>query len=190
MEHSQPLKDYGIDKISKLEKYLDGVMDAEITFTIEKFRHRTAVVLSADGLKIKAEQESEDMYSSVDLVVDKLEKQIKRHREKLKDHKAGGAGLRDFPQDSDFDDEEPPLDEPEGRPAFSSGGNGHADSAPISRVLDLPLTRMSQEEAAFRLSGSSLPFLVYLDAEDGGVRLIRHSGSGALELARFHRQAD
>jgi putative sigma-54 modulation protein len=188
MEPIQSLKDYGVDKISKLEKYLDSVLDAEITFTSEKFRHRTAVVLSSNGLKIKAEHESEDMYSSVDLVVDKLEKQLKRHREKLRQHKGGGAaGLRDFPQD-----------EPSGgngRDALGDG-DGRADGYDVdagpapSKTLDLPLARMSQEEAVSRLSTSALPFFVYLDEEDGGTRLLRHSGSGSLELVRFHRQAD
>jgi putative sigma-54 modulation protein len=182
MEHVQKLKDYGVDKLSKLEKYLDSVLDAEITFTVEKFRHRTAVVLSADGLKIRAEQEHEDMFASVDLVVDKLEKQIKRHRDKLRDPKGGPSSLRDLLPDD--------AEEPERYEASPSGGNGRADSPPVSKVLDLPLARMSQEEAANRLSLAAVPYLVYLDEDDGGVRLLRHSGSGALELARFHRQAD
>jgi putative sigma-54 modulation protein len=184
MDPNQQLKDYGIDKISKLEKYLDSVLDAEITFTLEKFRHRTAVVLTSDGLKIKAEQESEDMFSSVDLVVDKLERQIKRHRERLKEHKPS-VGLREFTQEEDAEWEASP----------SPGGNGHDESeadsgAQAARTLDLPLVRMTPEEASQRLSLSPLPFLVYLDEGDGGVRLLRHSGGGSLELVRFHRQAD
>jgi ribosomal subunit interface protein len=189
MDHDQQLKEYGIEKISKLEKYLDSVLDAEITFTVEKHRHRTAVVLTADGVKIQAEHEAEDMYSAVDLVVDKLEKQLKRHREKLRQHKGGGpVSLKEFPQG------EPKSQKP--RPNGRGDGNGQADdgdradgSSP-SRTLDLPLARMSQDEAVGRLSDSSLPFYVYIDDEDGGTRLVRHSGSGSLELVRFHRQAD
>jgi putative sigma-54 modulation protein len=189
MDHDQQLKEYGIDKISKLEKYLDSVLDAEITFTVEKHRHRTAVVLTADGVKIKADHESEDMYSAVDLVVDKLEKQLKRHREKLRQHKGGGpASLKEFPQ------EEPEELESRGNGRGDgngrAGGNGQADGSSLSRTLDLPLARMSQSEAVNRLSESSLPFYVFIDMEDGGTRLVRHSGSGSLELVRFHRQAD
>jgi ribosomal subunit interface protein len=190
MDPDQQLKDYVVDKLSKLEKYLDSVLDAEITFTVEKFRHRASVVLAGDGLKINAEHESEDMYSAADLVVDKLEKQLKRHREKLRQHKGGGPlSIKEFPQD-----------EPSGQDASGgngrAGGNGAADGngrehgGSPSRTVDLPLARMSQDEAVYRLSSSTLPFYVYLDEEDGGTRLVRHSGSGSVELVRFHRQAD
>jgi ribosomal subunit interface protein len=185
MDNDQQLKEYGIEKISKLEKYLDSVLDAEITFTVEKHRHRSSVVLTADGVRITAEHESEDMYSAVDLVVDKLEKQLKRHREKLRQHKgAGPMSIKEFPQ------EEPEPSRGNGR----SDGNGRADgngrSGSPSRTLDLPLARMSQDEAISKLSDSELPFYVYLDLDDGGTRLVRHSGSGSVELVRFHRQAD
>jgi putative sigma-54 modulation protein len=181
MEHSQQLKDYGIDKLSKLEKYLDSVLDAEITFTVEKFRHKALVVLSSNGLKITAEQESDDMYSAMDLVVDKLEKQIKRHREKLRNRgkNNGPMSIKDFPIE---DKEEYYRGEP---------GNGRGGGAFLSsQTLDLPLVEMDAQEAVDKISQSSLPYLLYIDKSDGGIKLLRHIGGGSLELARFHRQAD
>ncbi len=118
MEASDHLKEYGRDKLARLEKYLDAVLDAEVVMTVEKFRHKAEVLIMSDGLKIKAEEETEDMYSALDMVVDKLEKQIKRRREKQKSHKgaaaskrsAGAAGDSDLAALDDDSDEGPMID--------------------------------------------------------------------------------
>jgi putative sigma-54 modulation protein len=192
MEHSQRLKDYGIDKLSKLEKYVDSVLDAEITFTVEKFRHRTQVVLTADGLKIAAEQESDDMYSSVDLVVDKLEKQIKRQRQKQRSRSGKGkANLNDFMEEARAkEDSLPRQDSPSPQRPGNGKGNGQAYERYANNALDLPLVSMTLGDALDKISQSSLPFLVFIDQSDGGVRLLRHTGGGSIEFVRFHRQAD
>jgi putative sigma-54 modulation protein len=178
MEPSQQLTDYSIEKLSKLEKYLDSVMDADITFTVEKFRHRTVVVLTADGLKIKAEQESEDMYSSLDLVVDKLEKQIKRHREKIKDY------IKQAPPKAPAFHAEPSPGNGEDREPYGDPGDGSHKS------LDLPLATMTGDQAMERFTEGELPFHLYIDEADGALRLLRYSGGGLIELVTFHRQAD
>jgi putative sigma-54 modulation protein len=172
MEPSDNLKEFGREKLARLEKYLDSVIDVDLTFSVEKFRHRAEVVVTADGLKIKAEEETDDMYSALDLVVDKLEKQIKRHREKQKIHNKG-----------------------QNLPRRSAGHNGAAISEPseddgffTDRVRDLPLGPMSLEEAAAKLAISSAPFVVFLDQENGGVRLLRKMSAGSTELVRYHAQ--
>jgi putative sigma-54 modulation protein len=174
MDPSDRLKEFGREKMARLEKYLDSVIDVDLTFTVEKFRHRAEAVVTADGLKIKAEEETEDMYSALDLVIDKLEKQIKRHREKLKIHNKGQT-----------------------QPKRQSGHNGDGEKAQIAaeedpfvtdRVRDLPLDPMSLEEAAAKLALSNAPFVVFLDQENGGVRLLRKMAAGSTELVRYHAQ--
>ncbi|MDR1609123.1 MAG: ribosome-associated translation inhibitor RaiA [Deltaproteobacteria bacterium] len=174
MEPSEHLKEFGREKMARLEKYLDSVIDVDLTFTVEKFRHRVEAVVTADGLKIKAEEQTEDMYSALDLVVDKLEKQIKRHREKLKLHNKG-QNLAKRPSSNNgghegYDDSEPPEDEP-----FVT-----------DRVRDLPLAPLSLEEAAAKLALSNAPFVVFLDQDNGGVRLLHKMSAGSTELVRYH----
>jgi ribosomal subunit interface protein len=178
MEPSQRLTDYSLDKLSRLEKYSDSVLDADITFTVEKFRHRAVVVLTSDGLKVSAEQESEDMYSSLDLVVDKLEKQLKRHREKARGFQKAASREAVY------------GGEPErpGNGRGSDGGGSGPDGG--SRKLDLPLRSMSAEEAMSELSAGALPYHLYIDEADGALRLLRWAGGGLTELVTFHRQAD
>jgi putative sigma-54 modulation protein len=169
MEPSEKLKDFGREKMARLAKYLDSVADVDLTFTAEKFRCRVEAVFIADGLQIQAAEETDDMYAALDLVVDKLEKQIKRHREKLKLHAKGQS------------------------PSKRSGHNGRPketdaaeeDSFVADRIRDLVLEPLSLEEAAEKLSLSSSPFVVFLDQDSGGVRLLHKLSAGSTELVRF-----
>ena len=80
--HTEPiesLKTYAEEKISKINKYLDSPMEAHIVLTVEKFRHQADVTLNLNGTLIKAVEETGDMYSAIDQVMDKTEKQVKRH---------------------------------------------------------------------------------------------------------------
>jgi putative sigma-54 modulation protein len=173
MEPSDHLKRYGHDKLTRFEKYVDSVLSAEVTFSVDKFRHKAEVLLIANGLKIKAIEETEDMYSAMDLVVDKLEKQIKRHMEKLKGYKpangkrAAGSNGRSHVAD-DYDDSEP-------------------DVVTADKTRDLTLSRMNLNEAAELLAHGNNPFVVFIDNEDGGLRLLHQIGKeGSLELIRLH----
>jgi len=177
MEPSEKLKEYSHDKLARLEKYLDAVIDAEVVLTVEKFRHRAEVLIVSDGLKIKAEEETEDMYAAIDMVVDKLEKQIKRHREKLKTHKGGGGpvakrGHRD-----------PGQAEAPGYEALESEGPSGAESGlPIDRRQIVRPEPLTLAEAGARLSATATGQVIFINAEDGRLSILRQVFGGRLEL--------
>lgn len=168
MEPSEKLKEYSQDKLLRLEKYLDAVIDAEVVLTVEKFRHRAEVLIVSDGLKIKAEEETEDMYAALDMVVDKLERQVKRHREKLKTHK-GAAGKRG---------------------ARREAAPGAGDEFPVDEIEGLVIDRrqtvtpepLTLEEAGARLAVSASGLVIFISQEDGRLSLLRQVSGGRLEL--------
>lgn len=88
VDPSAALKDYAAKKITKLNKYLDGPVEANVVLGIEKFRHQADITVNFNGMKIKAKEETGDMYSAIDLAVEKIEKQVKRLREKPRSVKA------------------------------------------------------------------------------------------------------
>ena len=83
MEPTDSLRNYAEEKISKLNKYLDFPLEAHIVLTVEKFRHIADVTLSLNGTRIKGVEETEDMFSAIDIVLDKIETQVKRHLSKI-----------------------------------------------------------------------------------------------------------
>ena len=84
MEPTESLKTYAEDKLSKIKKYLDFPLEAHVVLAVEKFRHIADVTLSVDGTRIKGVEETEDMYSAIDQVMDKIEKQVKRYRSRIR----------------------------------------------------------------------------------------------------------
>lgn len=96
LDVSTALRGYAEEKIKKIERYLNNVTEAVVTLSVEKYRHKAEVQLKADGLSIHAEGVTGEMYSSIDQVMDKIERQVKKFREKLigrKGKKKGGLPL-------------------------------------------------------------------------------------------------
>lgn len=92
MEQSEALKAYAEEKLERIKKYIDGPISANVYFTVEKIRHIVEIVISARGVNTKASEATNDMYAAVDAVIDKIERQLKRYKEKLKDHKPAAEG--------------------------------------------------------------------------------------------------
>jgi putative sigma-54 modulation protein len=87
MESSDALKDYAFKRLSKMERYIDRTGEAHIVLSIEKRRHKADVTFTVDGVVINAVEITEDLYAAIDMVMDKLERQIKKHKQKIQDKK-------------------------------------------------------------------------------------------------------
>lgn len=91
MEQSDALKSYAEEKLDRVKKYIDEPVTAQVFFTVEKkIRHIVEIVISAKGISTKASDTTNDMYAAVDAVIDKIERQLKRYKEKIKAHKPSG----------------------------------------------------------------------------------------------------
>ncbi|MBN2372740.1 ribosome-associated translation inhibitor RaiA [bacterium] len=87
MELTQALKDYIRNKIERLNKYTDEIIDASTILSVEKYRHSAEITLKINGMTFNSVDITENMYNSIDRVVDKLERQLKKFKEKRKEHK-------------------------------------------------------------------------------------------------------
>lgn len=89
VDSSKPLKDYVIEKLGKVQKIVDKPFDAHVTLSVEKYRHIAEVFVTGKGITIKAFESTDDLYSAIDLVCDKVERQLKKYREKRKEKGQG-----------------------------------------------------------------------------------------------------
>ncbi|HKF94200.1 MAG TPA: ribosome-associated translation inhibitor RaiA [Gammaproteobacteria bacterium] len=80
------LRDYVNDKFDRLERHFDHVIDAHVILTVEKLRHKAVAAMVVSGNRLFADDVKENMYAAIDSLADKLDRQIVRHKEKLKDH--------------------------------------------------------------------------------------------------------
>ncbi len=115
-ELTKSIKDYVEKKIGRLERKIDSNVTADVVLSVEKFRHIADVKLNIDGDIIKATESSRDLYSSIDLVYEVLEKQIEKLKDKLYKSKRKAAQQEELIQtttesriltkDSDIEKEE------------------------------------------------------------------------------------
>ncbi|MFQ5707400.1 MAG: ribosome hibernation-promoting factor, HPF/YfiA family [bacterium] len=83
---SKKLKDYAERKVLRLKKYYDGIIDCEIILDYEKLTQVAEIAISVYNQRLVAIEKSEDIFKSIDFAVDKLERQIKKYKEKLRSH--------------------------------------------------------------------------------------------------------
>jgi len=96
VEVSEPLRDYVRNKLEKIERHFDLVTDVHCILTVEKLRHKAEATVSVNGAKVYADATEEDMYAAIDALASKLERRVRKHKEKLVDHHARDANKRNY----------------------------------------------------------------------------------------------
>jgi ribosome hibernation promoting factor len=96
IESSEPVKKYAQEKIAKLQKFLRQPMQAAVTLDMERIEHVVEVRMSAGGEHYHGKEQSEDMYASIDKVVDKLERQIRSGKGQSVAKKRGAQSAGQF----------------------------------------------------------------------------------------------
>jgi putative sigma-54 modulation protein len=161
LEPSDALKTYVQERTGRLTKYIDKPMDSQVTLTVQKFRQIADVVINADGIRIAGQEAHEDMYAAIDLVMDKIERQVKKYKEKIRKHKpAPGRELawrREIYEQESFDEDREPV---------------------VVRTDNYPVKPMSVDEAAMQMDLTQQEFLVFNNASTQMVNVIYRRKDG------------
>jgi putative sigma-54 modulation protein len=100
LDSSDHLKSYVGDKLDRFDKYLDNPAEASVVLTVEKFRHIAEINIAGDRLSLNGKEETNDMYSAIDMALDKLEKQIKKNKQKIRERRISSKNRnRAMPED-------------------------------------------------------------------------------------------
>ncbi len=158
-------KDYATERLSKIQKYIDKPVEAHVVLSVEKFRNVAEVNIMAKGINLVGKEEAKDMQLAIDNVIDKIERQIKKHKEKSRDHKAGTNRA-----------------EEKGGPREASEGFEEESRARVVETRKIVLKPMSLEEAMIEMEGSRNRFVIYRDAQSENISVIyrREDGNFAL----------
>jgi putative sigma-54 modulation protein len=165
MQPTESLKTYSEEKVSKIKRYLDFPLEAHVVLSVEKFRHIADVTLSVNGTWIKGIEETDDMYSAIDQVMDKLEKQVKKYLSKIRDRRT----------ENRKGEETLGVEETEEDVAFGLEG----PSIEVERMIAKP---MDPEEAAMQLSTSQQDFIVFRNSRSEQINVIYKRKDGNLGL--------
>src|SRR5213596_4308220 len=91
VDPTPPLKAYAEEKLQRVRKYLHRPVDAHVILSVAKERHVAEITLKADHVTMFAQEETHDLYSAIDLALDKLEHQAQKLKAKRRSHKGGAA---------------------------------------------------------------------------------------------------
>ncbi|KAF0155664.1 MAG: putative sigma-54 modulation protein [Syntrophaceae bacterium] len=152
-------KTYVEERIVKLKKYLDVPAEAHIILSTEKFRNVVEINLSANGWNVNAKEEAKDMHLAVDSCIDKIERQLKKQREKTREHKAQSIRHADEKTTEGLEEDEYAI-------------------AKVVETRKIVLKPMSLEEAVLELEGGKARFLIYRDTASEKVSLVYRLDDG------------
>lgn len=83
-----PLRQYVSEKLERIQRHSDHLVNANCILTVEKLQHKAEAMINMRGIQIYADAIEEDMYAAIDGLVDKLDRQVRKHKEKSSDHHA------------------------------------------------------------------------------------------------------
>jgi len=161
IDSSDHLKSYVMDKLDRFDRLLDNPAEANVVLKVEKFRHIAEISVSGDRMKINGKEETEDMYSAIDMVLDKLEKQIKKGKEKVRERRSKArakvkmAGLT------------PPVDN---------------DLTQQVKVTHIEYKPMDVDEAVLQMDLTTENFLVFTNARTDQINVLYRRNDGDLGL--------
>jgi putative sigma-54 modulation protein len=174
------MKEYAIEKISKIEKFSPRIIDAIVTMDIQRYEHRVDIVLKVNNLKIKSHAVSGDMYTSIDQAVHKLETQVLRYKDRIQDHQNKGSAVTDMKVDVLRSLSEQELlevnDEIESETRFRL-----FDKYTPHRIVNTttrPLKTLTDGEAVMKVELSGDNFLIYRSEETQQLRVIYRRKDG------------
>ena len=99
LELTPAIRDYVTGKLDRINRHFDHVIDVNVIMSVEKLRQKVEANIHVRGKDIFAESHDEDLYAAIDLLVDKLDRQIMKHKEKQFDSRHSSTTLKPAPDD-------------------------------------------------------------------------------------------
>jgi putative sigma-54 modulation protein len=169
MEPVEELKEYAAAKLAKIKKYFYNPVEASVILTREKHRNIAEVTLVVNRFTLKGQEETADMYSAIDLVTDKIERQAKKYKDKIRRRKPNHSGTAAGGPTQEEESEE-----------VLPEGEAEADRVEIERCSAKP---MSVEEAVLQMDLlKEHDFFMFVNEASGEVNLIRRKRDGGYLL--------
>lgn len=158
------LKDHVEKKIGKLGRFIDTDQEVQVTLAVQKDSHRVEVTMPLNGYLLRGEEETGDMYASIDLVIDKIEKQIDKYKTRVS-RKVRDAGIKEASSPTEITEEEPQL----------------------VRTKKFALKPMPVEEAILQMNLIGHSFFMFSNAETEEINVVykRRDGNYGLIEPRF-----
>ncbi len=164
MESDEGVKDYVREKVQKLQRYIENPREAHVVLSAEKFRHIAEITVVSDGLTLNSEGRNSDLFAAIDVMMDKIERQMRERR---------GKDRRKKPS--------PVKSELTSQPAEVFEGGEATEVPPSIRKRRVIVRPMTIEEAVAQLDLSKEGFYVFVNSNSGQINVLCRSQAGGYE---------
>ena len=161
---TEALKSHANQKVGKMSRYSDAVITAEVTLSTERNWHVAEVTLFGKGFDMHVEEKSKDMYNSIDRVVERLERQLKKQREKVVSHR--GARSESKPETAE---QEVPKQQKRDEDSYSPR---------IESIYRFIPQTMTVDEAIKEMEAEGYQFFCFNSEHDGKLSIVHKKGRG------------
>lgn len=164
---TEALRSHATSKVAKTSRYSDAVITAEVQLSLERNWHIAEVTLFGKGFDMHFEDKSKDMYNSIDRVVEKLERQLKKQREKVSSHRPGRTEALVAPEVDDSP-----------KSKTKKAEKSDPFMARIESITRFNPHNLTVDEAIKELEADGAPFYCFLNEDDGNLSIVYKKGRG------------
>jgi putative sigma-54 modulation protein len=163
MDITPALRDYIETRFERLDRYGLKVGSLQIVLDVEKLQHKAEVIGAVNGKRVQAKTATREMYATIDALIDRVDAQFRKWKERLVNHKPGKMKKSRTPA----------------RPPAKWGHETHDDSSVERQAV--PVLSVAQAQKLFRAEAAQ-PFMIFVNAENGRVQVVQRAGGGRVAV--------
>lgn len=164
LELTDAIKNYIEKKLKRIDKYFDYVLDVSVILEVQRNVHSAEILVNAKGVFLKGLERTEDLYASIDLAIDKIERQLSKYKDKLKDKVGAEVQSKPFTLNV-FESESFNEDKPK-----------------IIITKEMPAKPMSVDEAVMQMNLLNKNFFAFRNAETNDINVVYKRDDGNIGL--------
>ena len=170
------LRNHVEERVQKLARLLDSAISANVVLSIEKYRQGAEITLHGNGFKFHGEDVTNDLYIAVDNTVDKLRRQIEKHKTRR-----GSNRIRENQRESEATKSQPAMME---KTFKEEPDEPHPSgkAPPVAKTAHVPIKPMSIEEATLQLSAQNHQFFVFRNSKTEEINIVHRLRDGQIGL--------
>jgi putative sigma-54 modulation protein len=181
MDSSDAVRNYAEERLSKIKRYFSDPLKVSCVFSVEKINHIAQFdVTLRNGLTLHSSEQTESMYSSIDLALAKMERQVRRYKDRItnhKPHKGRAARVRQSVLSGESFEQADSLSEAEPRPTPVTTTEQPGEPAPrLVREQEFRAETLSVQDAIMQLNLAHKQFLVFTNTETADINVIYRMG--------------
>lgn len=198
---SDSLKEYAKEKVERVNRLLDRAGEAHVVLSLERHLHHADITIHSGSWVLRGREKSEDMYASIDLAMDKIERQLRRYKDKLKSHhgrervhhrqelvnQLSRVRHAVFEMPEEMDEAAPGAQAASAAPAPEAAKSQGADGSPrMLRTTHLTVKQLKVEDAVMQMNLMNNDFYVFHNVETNAMNVLYRRKDGQYGLIEPH----